>query len=497
MSRPAAFAALFALIVLYFSGVAGVGLIGPDEPRYASVGHEMARSGDWVTPRLWGEPWFEKPALLYWMIGGAFRLGWDENWAPRLPVAVFSLCFLAGYFFLVRREFGAEIAWWATAILSTSALWMAFSHAAVTDLPLAAAFTGALLLIVREADERKGSRAAAGALLGLSVLAKGLVPLILFLPVLWFTRKRWRSWFEPGFWIAFALIALPWYVLCTMQNGSTFLDVFFLQHQLGRFASDALQHVQPIWFYVPVLLGALLPWTFFLPLALFPISMGREIYADRRMKLLAAIVIFGFVFFSASRNKLPGYLLPLIPSIAILLAAGIRNTRLSRPKPLALVTAGSALLLPLFPLAASLLPQAFSGTGDIFPVDPVTAGNVSLAVPVAVIAGAATLALSRTRALVLLASLFVCAWFYLERATFPSLDRTASARSLWVEIPEPKSDTCVAGTLHRSWRYGLNYYAGKLLPDCSTSPAQNRIEPGSTPRSRPVISRAGGAVTLE
>ncbi|HSW51218.1 MAG TPA: hypothetical protein VLH09_13630, partial [Bryobacteraceae bacterium] len=77
-----------ALYLVYFYGLTGAGLIGPDEPRYASIGREMARSGDWVTPRLWGDPWFEKPPLLYWMTASATRLGLGDDLAPRLPVAL-------------------------------------------------------------------------------------------------------------------------------------------------------------------------------------------------------------------------------------------------------------------------------------------------------------------------------------------------------------------------------------------------------------------------
>src|SRR5690349_21895723 len=94
------------IYLLYFFHLTAAGMLGPDEPRYAAIGREMARSGDWITPRLWGEPWFEKPALLYWMIGIAFRLGLSEDLAPRLGVAVVSVAFLGAFFWLLRREFG-------------------------------------------------------------------------------------------------------------------------------------------------------------------------------------------------------------------------------------------------------------------------------------------------------------------------------------------------------------------------------------------------------
>src|SRR5438046_4773933 len=98
---------LAALLIyfLYFFHLTATGMLGPDEPRYAAVGREMARSGDWVTPRLWGEAWFEKPALLYWMTGAGFRLGLGDELAPRLPVALLSLLFLAFFPLFLRREF--------------------------------------------------------------------------------------------------------------------------------------------------------------------------------------------------------------------------------------------------------------------------------------------------------------------------------------------------------------------------------------------------------
>src|SRR5438445_5268183 len=109
---------LAALLIyfLYFFHLTTAGMLGPDEPRYAAIGREMARSGDWVTPRLWGQPWFEKPALLYWMTGAAFRLGLGDELAPRLPGATIGALFLGFFYWAMRREFGGQAAAIAAAI---------------------------------------------------------------------------------------------------------------------------------------------------------------------------------------------------------------------------------------------------------------------------------------------------------------------------------------------------------------------------------------------
>src|SRR5580692_12637102 len=101
-ARVLAAASAVALFFLYFLGLARTGLLGPDEPRYAAIGRAMAATGDWVTPRLWGSPWFEKPALLYWMTAASSKLGLGPDLAPRLPVATVSIAFLI-YFFLVLK----------------------------------------------------------------------------------------------------------------------------------------------------------------------------------------------------------------------------------------------------------------------------------------------------------------------------------------------------------------------------------------------------------
>src|ERR1700733_3690438 len=104
-ARRVAFVAMIGLIcALYLADLTGMGLVSADEPRYAAIGQAMARSGDWVTPRLWGQPWFEKPALLYWMTAAAFRLGLGEDLAPRLPVALLSVAFLIFFQWILGRD---------------------------------------------------------------------------------------------------------------------------------------------------------------------------------------------------------------------------------------------------------------------------------------------------------------------------------------------------------------------------------------------------------
>src|SRR5579872_4799270 len=175
--------------LLYLFGLTRAGLISTDEPRYASIAREMAHSGDWITPRLWGSPWFEKPPLLYWMEAVAFRLGLNEDLAPRLPIAFASIAFLIFFYWILRREFGDPAASYSTVILATSAAWLGFSQIGVTDLPLTAAFSGAMLVSLGwldRADRRYLPLAAA--VLAIAVLAKGLVPLVLTLPLAWMGR---------------------------------------------------------------------------------------------------------------------------------------------------------------------------------------------------------------------------------------------------------------------------------------------------------------------
>ncbi len=185
---------------LYLFDLSGVGVLQTDEPRYLAVGEAMSRSGDWITPRLWGSPWFEKPPLLYWLTALGDRAGLGPEMAGRLPVAVFSLLFLCAAYVLLRGEFSRQTAAISIALLATSAGWLTYSQLALTDLLLASLFSLSVFLalpLLRQEPVESGLATRfllIGALLGLAILAKGLVPLVLALPFFWFLGRFWRKW---------------------------------------------------------------------------------------------------------------------------------------------------------------------------------------------------------------------------------------------------------------------------------------------------------------
>jgi 4-amino-4-deoxy-L-arabinose transferase-like glycosyltransferase len=447
--------------LLFFYGLTTSGLLGPDEPRYAAIGREMALSGDWITPRLWGEPWFEKPPLLYWLTALGFKMGLSEDLAPRLPVALIGAGFILLFFHYTRREFGERAALYASGILATSAGWLAYSHVAVTDIPLAATFSAALMLTLPWV--RSGGRRgllAAGVLLGLAVLAKGFVPLVLIAPLLWIAGRRWADLLILAG--SAVLVALPWYALCYLENGDAFVNEFIWKHHFSRFSSGALQHVQPWWFYVPVLLGLLFPWS---PL----ISLLPHRTADNRRRLLLLVIAFGFVFFSAATNKLPGYLLPLLPSIAAI--AGVRLAEVNRVTGL---LGSCAALLLLVPLIAGILPQAL--TGGLTNVS-IEAAGWWLAVPVAGALAAVIWLMRRNQRTYAVATIVISATLgvgYLKSQVFPDLDRIVSARPIWLRIQGSEEQYCL-DQVHRRIRYGLNYYSVRPLPDCAEEPQRKPV----------------------
>ena len=437
---------LAALFFLYFAGLTDAGLLGPDEPRYAAIGRQMARSGDFVTPMLWGSPWFEKPALLYWMVAAGNAIGLGPELSPRLPVALSAVAFVIFFYRVISRKLGMRAGLYSSVILATSAAWLAYGFVAVTDVPLSACLGVAVLLAVFE-----GPAWAAGLFLGLALLAKGPVAWVLFAPVLlWmlWTREWRRCCLVVGLSL---LVAAPWYALVYWRNGWPFVAEFLIRHHFQRFSSDALRHVQAWYFYLPVLLGAVFPWT---PLYGALAFRFRETVKDPRVRVMGAFALWVIVFFSMSRNKLPGYILPAVPGIALLLG-------LAAEKSPRWVLALCGWFLSIVPALAHVLGPALDHGLTKVAIPNPPAWGIALA-------GIATLCClgNRTFGVVSIGVLFLVPVTYMKSVAFPVLDRTVSAR----QAARKGMPACVDGS-QRDLYYGLNYYldVARKLPVCGGS----------------------------
>jgi 4-amino-4-deoxy-L-arabinose transferase-like glycosyltransferase len=347
-----------------------------------------------------------------------------------------------------------------------------YSQSGVTDLPLSAAYSAAMLLAlpwIARRDQKLLPLAAV--MLGLAVLAKGPAPIVLAAPlaVAW---RNFRDLYRPRVLGPFLVVALPWYVLCYLRNGSAFLNQFFWVHNFERFTSPALQHVQPWWYYLPALAVLMLPWTLLTPLAFIGARSTGQPFDPRRLFLLLW-TIWPLVFFSASVNKLPGYILPMLPALAILIALGLTQMRKSAPW-LAL----TALVFVVYPIAAPLLAAAIESGLSRAPrpsFQPIWLAPLLLAALVWVLDARGL----RLAAIACLATAAALGMVYLK----VEMSRASFSRGFWATIAAQRDNVCVA-SLERGWRYGLNYYSTAPLPDCAQSPKPLHLIqlPGKVPQ---------------
>lgn len=323
---------LLLAFTLFFLGLGAVGFVGPDEPRYADVARGMMQSGDYVTPRLFGSPWFEKPPLYYWLAALFFHMGVNEVNA-RLPSALAACLFVWFWFTLSNRQFGTRTAALTSILLGSTLGWIGFAHAASMDMLFSATLDGALILLgIWFWQKQKQYLYGFYVLLALATLAKGPVAVVLagLIALAYVVTYRdwetlWRTIYSPALSFFFVLAA-PWYVFCYQRNGLAFVEEFIIKHNLGRYTSTALGHPQPVWFYLPIIAAGLFPWA---PMLLLPITelltRAGALFADRRKTFLFYWAATIFVFFSLSKNKLPSYVLPALPPLTLWIALIIEH----------------------------------------------------------------------------------------------------------------------------------------------------------------------------
>jgi 4-amino-4-deoxy-L-arabinose transferase-like glycosyltransferase len=316
------------LAIFYLYGSNILPMIPPDEPRYSQVARQMFESGDWITPRLGNYPWFEKPVLLYWLMSVCFAIFGVTEFAARLPSVLSALICVWLTYNVARKVAGENCALLCATILGTSIFFVAFSHAATFDMLLTVCIATSLWSFF-EFDALTGKKShlfAAYAFCGLGILAKGFVaPAIIALSagIYWYAEHRIRDLNQlhliKGILLA-SLVAGIWLVPITIIHGSLFWDDFFWRHHLARYTSAQLHRAESVFFYVPMVILGMYPWIG----AFFGGFRNNRTDQERKLIRFCAIwFISSFVFFSLSRSKLPGYILPLAPPLAVIGAFSI------------------------------------------------------------------------------------------------------------------------------------------------------------------------------
>ena len=322
------------ICAVYLATTGALPLLGRDEPRYVQIGRAMLESGDWITPKLGGFHWFEKPVLLYWMVASSFAIFGFSEWAARLGPALCGLGSAALLWWMVR-PINENAARWSALVAASSVGLLAFSHGATFDIALTFCLTLALAAWWRAQIETDGKFERRllmlfWAAIGLAFLSKGLVAFVL--PALTlalyaglraaFRQKSARL--KVGFWWGFPLalgVGALWYGPVIWANGMEFVQIFFVQHHFARFTSDKFKHHQPLWFYLEILPLLLLPWTPFLLGALAQTRRHWDAATSQGRLLIYAWAwtLAPIAFFSLSGSKLPGYILPAVPGACVII----------------------------------------------------------------------------------------------------------------------------------------------------------------------------------
>jgi 4-amino-4-deoxy-L-arabinose transferase-like glycosyltransferase len=484
----------------------GLGLVGADEPRYAQIAHEMldrfdaahtlkARLSACVTPYLYGHPWLEKPALYYWRAMFVFQDFGVHDWTARLPSASFAFIMLALIYLHMRRfRPGGHLD--AALITVACAGIIGFARGASTDMQMAAPLAiGLLGWYAWYETDSKFWLFDIYFFTGVATLAKGPVAPFLALVIVAafaFLRKDLsilrRSFWWPGALLYLAIV-LPWFIAVQHQN-PTFFREFFLEHNLERFATNRYQHAQPFWYYLAVVLLAIMPWTVIAVRALADgiqtsVCEWRQRHfgackpcanrpGDAFPEFLVLWALIPIVFFSFSQSKLPGYILPSIPPITILTGDYLfrrRHEGLNR-----WVLLGHAALSGVMTMFALLLPW-FVAHGRQMP--PLSALIVALlaalgaALLILVVVkgyGVARLRLVTTGVLMVLVLFLYGVGPFLgipavnaTKRVIHLLDRSYSARPLAASLAAvgAQDETVAVFRVRRDVEYGLSFYRNR------------------------------------
>jgi 4-amino-4-deoxy-L-arabinose transferase-like glycosyltransferase len=471
---------------LFFYGLGQFGLIGADEPRYAQVAREMLERNDWITPTLGGQPWLEKPPLYYWQAMLAYHIFGVSDVTARIPSAGnATLLVIAIYLFFRKFRRGVEVD--AALITASCASVIGYARAASMDMALAAAFAIAMLAWWgwRETGQRK-YLVAFYIFMALGMLAKGPVApflagiiVVLIAIVARELRLIAKTLWPPGV-LLFCAITLPWYFAVQWKNPQFFRE-FILEHNLARFSTNLYHHPEPLWYYVPVAVLALVPWIVFVGAAL--VESVQVWWAERKstefdlevqFRIFAICwLVVPIAFFSISRSKLPGYILPAIPAGGVLLAGYLlehseKDQHVAKSLAIVHALVAAAPVIPALLIGCILTKHRLPlGRPMLFAVG--IAFVLCAAIALTLVSG---MHFRMLRFITLIpVVLGVAAVLKLETA---AIDQTLSARPIAIELAslETKKLPLAVCGVHRELEYGLGFYRNQII---------QRYEAGNVP----------------
>jgi 4-amino-4-deoxy-L-arabinose transferase-like glycosyltransferase len=335
----------FAFAIVWFSNLDYRNLVRPDEGRYAEIAREMLASSDWITPRLNGIKYFEKPPLQYWMTAAAYWSFGESEWTARLWTALSGFAGIVITGLAGARLFGRAAGFNAAVVLAGSFLYIGIGHMNTLDMGvtfwLSSALFGFLLAQDTQSPPALSRRwmLASWAAIGLGFLSKGLISLLLPGIALTIYIAIERDFallrrLHAGYGlVVFLVIALPWVIAVSIANPE-FPAFFFIHEHFARFLTQEHHREGAWWYFIPVLVAGFLPWTTMLghaALRAWRMDSTARQFKVRRFLLIYVCTVF--VFFSVSGSKLASYILPLFPAFALLLGewlTQIDGRRLSR-----------------------------------------------------------------------------------------------------------------------------------------------------------------------
>ncbi len=369
---------LAVLIGLFFAFMLGNRpLATPDEGRYVEIPREMVVTGDYLTPRLNGIKYFEKPVLFYWLEAFSIKLFGLKEFTLRLWPMLFAVAGCLGVYLAGKKLYTRRAGLIGAAVLATSLLYYAFSRAIILDMPVSVLLSLSLFSFLIGVHEPAGLKRrmylwSFYACAALAVLTKGLIGILIPAMIIgsWIILLgEWRvlrSIYLPSGMALFLLIAAPWHIMVIRANPE-FFHFYFIQEHFLRYLTTMHSRYQPFWFFMPILLLGLFPWSAFLVQAVkhsLP-STWRERHEHRDAFFLILWAGLVFLFFSASKSKLVPYILPVFPPLALLIGRYLADAWNSRDFPG--VRAGYAILVAALAVlgAAVVALPFFRKTPDI------------------------------------------------------------------------------------------------------------------------------------